>query len=35
VEPQDAAKNLLNVIANLTPDNSGGFYDYAGQEIVW
>ncbi|KQB97464.1 C factor, cell signaling protein [Loktanella sp. 1ANDIMAR09] len=35
VEPQDAAKNLLTVIANLTPDNTGGFYDYAGQEIVW
>ncbi|MFT7107294.1 MAG: hypothetical protein ACJAVT_001817, partial [Yoonia sp.] len=27
--------NLLDVIAALTPDQSGGFYDYAGQEIVW
>ncbi len=30
-----AAKNLLGVIANLTPAQTGGFYDYAGQEIVW
>jgi NAD(P)-dependent dehydrogenase (short-subunit alcohol dehydrogenase family) len=35
VPAQDAARNLLDVIAALTPDQSGGFYDYAGQEIVW
>lgn len=35
VPPQEAASNLLGVIAALTPEQSGGFYDYAGQEIVW
>ncbi len=35
VPAQDAAKNLLGVIATLKPAQSGGFYDYAGQEIVW
>ncbi|KQI70605.1 C factor, cell signaling protein [Loktanella sp. 5RATIMAR09] len=35
VEPQDAAKNLLSVIANLTTEDTGGFFDYAGKEIVW
>jgi NAD(P)-dependent dehydrogenase (short-subunit alcohol dehydrogenase family) len=35
VPAQDAAQNLLNVIADLTPDQTGGFYDFAGQEIIW
>ena len=35
VSAQEAALNLLDVIADLTPGQSGGFYDYAGQEIVW
>ena len=35
VPAQAAAKNLLNVIDGLTPDQSGGFYDYAGKGIVW
>lgn len=35
VPAQEAAQNLLRVIGGLGPDNSGGFYDYAGQEIVW
>jgi len=30
-----AAANLLGVIEELTPEQSGGFYDYAGQEIAW
>lgn len=30
-----AASNLLTVIKGLTPEQSGRFYDYAGQEIVW
>lgn len=30
-----AARNLLNVIDGLTPEQTGGFYDYAGEEIVW
>jgi len=35
VPAQEAAANLLGVIAKLEPAQSGGFYDYAGQEIVW
>lgn len=35
VPASEAASNLLGVIANLTPDHSGGFYDYAGKEIPW
>lgn len=35
VPPHEAALNLLGVVATLTPEHSGGFYDYAGQEIVW
>lgn len=35
VPADDAAANLLRVISELTPDHSGGFYDYAGEEIVW
>lgn len=31
----EAARNLIEVIQTLTPDQTGGFYDYAGQEIVW
>ena len=30
-----AAANLLSVISDLTPAQTGGFYDYAGQEINW
>ncbi len=33
--PAQAAANLLDVIAGLTPAQSGGFYDYAGAEIPW
>ena len=35
VSADQAAANLLNVLDSLTPAQSGGFYDYAGQEIVW
>lgn len=35
VPADEAASNLLDVLAKLTPDDSGGFYDYAGKEIVW
>ena len=35
VPAADAARNLLTVIDALTPEQSGGFFDYAGQEIVW
>lgn len=35
VEPEEAAQNLLNVIGGLSPDQSGGFYDWAGKQIPW
>ena len=35
VPPEEAAANLLSVLDNLTPEQSGGFYDYAGEEIPW
>ncbi|WP_108484355.1 SDR family NAD(P)-dependent oxidoreductase [Oceaniglobus ichthyenteri] len=35
VTPDQAAQNLLDVIAGLTPAQTGGFYDYAGREIPW
>jgi NAD(P)-dependent dehydrogenase (short-subunit alcohol dehydrogenase family) len=30
-----AASNLLSAISKLTPEHSGGFFDYAGQVINW
>jgi len=33
--PEEAARNLCDVMERLTGDQSGGFYDYAGKEIVW
>lgn len=35
VPPAQAAQNLTMVLAGLTPAQSGGFYDYAGQMIEW
>ncbi len=35
VPATEAAANLLDVIAELTPKQSGGFFDYAGREIPW
>ena len=35
VAPQQAAQNLLDVVAGLGPDQSGGFFDYAGKTIPW
>lgn len=35
VPPQEAAQNLLAVIADLTPVDTGGFFDWAGKEIDW
>lgn len=35
VTPEDAARNLLNVLKDLKPENSGGFFDYAGEAIPW
>ena len=35
VPPETSADNLLRVIAELTPEQSGGFFDWAGKEIPW
>ena len=33
--PETAAAGLLDVINQLTPGDSGGFFDYAGKRIQW
>ena len=33
--PAQAAERLLETIHQLTPDDSGGFFDYKGEMIVW
>lgn len=33
--PEVAAQHLLHVLANLTVDDNGGFFDYAGAEVPW
>jgi NAD(P)-dependent dehydrogenase (short-subunit alcohol dehydrogenase family) len=35
VAPDESARNLLSVIDGLTPAHSGGFFDWAGQEVPW
>lgn len=35
VPADEAARNLIDVIEGLTPEQSGGFFDYAGREIPW
>ncbi|NVO25911.1 SDR family NAD(P)-dependent oxidoreductase [Donghicola sp. C2-DW-16] len=35
VPADEAALHLVDVIEGLTPDQSGGFYDYAAKEIPW
>jgi NAD(P)-dependent dehydrogenase (short-subunit alcohol dehydrogenase family) len=30
-----AANNLLDVLDGLTPDETGGFFDWAGKEVPW
>lgn len=35
VPAQEAAENLLGVMGELTPEQTGGFYDWAGEEVVW
>lgn len=35
VSPEEAASNLLQVMEDMTPAQSGGFFDYAGKEVVW
>ena len=33
--PAEAARNLLGVIANLKPMNTGGFFDWRGTAVPW
>jgi len=33
--PDVAAERLLAVIADLSPDDSGGFFDYRGERVPW
>lgn len=35
VAPKQAANNLLNVIDGLAPEDSGGFFDWAGKNVPW
>ena len=35
VAPDEAAANLLAVIDGLVPDQTGGFFDWAGKEVPW
>ena len=35
VTPDQAAENLLAVLANLTPADTGGFFDWQGKTIPW
>tara|TARA_R110002110_G_scaffold227724_10_gene443205 strand:+ start:153 stop:740 length:588 start_codon:yes stop_codon:yes gene_type:complete len=35
VTPDEAAQNLLSVMDNLSVDQSGGFFDWAGTEVEW
>jgi NAD(P)-dependent dehydrogenase (short-subunit alcohol dehydrogenase family) len=34
-EPAAAARNLLSVLAQLTAESSGGFFDWRGQAVPW
>lgn len=35
VTPDTAAENLLTVMDNLQPDQTGGFFDWAGRPVPW
>ncbi|WP_370399109.1 SDR family NAD(P)-dependent oxidoreductase [Sulfitobacter sp. JB4-11] len=35
VPAAEAAENLLRVMEGLSPEHTGGFYDWAGKEVVW
>ncbi|WP_299686093.1 SDR family NAD(P)-dependent oxidoreductase [uncultured Tateyamaria sp.] len=35
VSPSEAARNLISVMDDLGPAQSGGFYDYSGAEVPW
>lgn len=35
VPAAEAAENLMRVMEGLVPENTGGFYDWAGKEVAW
>lgn len=35
VPATEAAQNLMSLMDGLTPDRTGGFYDYSGAEVAW
>ncbi|WP_179380150.1 SDR family NAD(P)-dependent oxidoreductase [Jannaschia marina] len=35
VTPTEAAANLVRVLTELAPEDTGGFFDYAGERIEW
>jgi NAD(P)-dependent dehydrogenase (short-subunit alcohol dehydrogenase family) len=35
VSAEQAAQNLCDVMQGLTPEQTSGFYDYAGEVIAW
>ncbi|WP_436398572.1 SDR family NAD(P)-dependent oxidoreductase [Roseobacter sp. S98] len=35
VPASEAAENLIRVMEGLTPEQTGGFYDWAGKEVPW
>ena len=35
VPPEEAADNLIGVMAGLSPEDSGGFFDWAGKAVPW
>ena len=35
VSPEDAAENILSVIATLSPEHTGRFFDWSGAEVAW
>ena len=35
VPPAEAAENLLGVLDGLGPENTGGFFDWAGKAVAW
>ena len=35
VTPEEAARNLLSVMDGLAPRDTGGFFDWSGQRVVW
>jgi NAD(P)-dependent dehydrogenase (short-subunit alcohol dehydrogenase family) len=35
VSPQTTAENLINVLEQLSPTDTGGFFDWAGKQVPW